>query len=123
MPSRVLDVGNCAPDHASIAQMIESNFDATVTQVHDGDEAMESLKSGQFNLVLVNRLMDRNGASGLDVIKRIKSDATLAATPVMMITNFEEHQQLAVESGAEPGFGKQALNLPFSIQLLRKYLA
>ncbi|MCA9213928.1 MAG: response regulator [Planctomycetales bacterium] len=122
MSRRVLDVGNCSADHASISSMIESRFDASVTQVHDADEAMQALADGQFDLVLINRLMDRSGASGLDIIKRIKSDANSASTPVMMITNYEEHQQLATEAGAVLGFGKQALNLPATITLLAEYL-
>ena len=122
MTKRVLDVGNCGPDHASITHMIESNFDAEVVQVHDGDEAVQTLASQSFDLVLVNRLMDRTGASGLDIIKKVKADADRRAVPVMMITNFEEHQGLAVAAGAEPGFGKQAMNLPKTIDLLRPYL-
>ena len=35
--------------------------------------------------------------------------AALAATPVMLVTNYPEHQQAAVEAGAEPGFGKDVL--------------
>ena len=66
--------------------------------------------------------MDRSGASGLDIIKRIKADESLASKPVMMITNFDDHQQLAVSAGAVRGFGKQALNLPATITLLSEYL-
>lgn len=122
MTKRVLDVGNCGPDHASITHMIEGNFDAEVVQVHDGDEAVQTLTLQPFDLVLVNRLMDRTGASGLDIIKTMKTDADLRSVPVMMVTNFEDHQDLAIAAGAEPGFGKQAMNLPKTIDLLRPYL-
>ncbi len=123
MPKRVLDVGNCTPDHSSITQMIESRFDAVVTQVHDSDETLQMLQSEDFDLVLINRLMDRSGASGLDIVKRIKSDERHSAIPVMLITNFQEHQQMAVEAGGVPGFGKNSLNLPATIDLLAEYLA
>ena len=51
-------------------------------------------------------------SDGIDVIRALKADAELSKTPVMLVTNFAEHQQLAVAAGAVEGFGKQSLRDP-----------
>jgi two-component system chemotaxis response regulator CheY len=106
MTKRVLDVGNCVPDHASIVRLIEGNFDAKVVQAHGPEDALDVLRGRSIDLVLVNRKLDRDYSDGLDVITQIKQDPALSAVPCMLITNFAEHQQSAVQAGAEHGFGK-----------------
>ena len=60
-------------------------------------------------------------AVGIDVIGQVREQ--YADIPVMMITNFEEHQQLAIDAGAVRGFGKNAVNSRETIDLLSGYLA
>jgi two-component system chemotaxis response regulator CheY len=122
LSKNVLDIGNCTPDHAAIRALIEGSFDARVSQAHDGDEALAVLRTGDYQLVLVNRKLDRDGSDGLEVIRRIKSLSGLSHTPIMMITNYAEYQQQAVEAGAEPGFGKSDLRRPETIELLAAFL-
>ena len=112
MTKHVLDVGNCVPDHASIRALIENNFDAAVVQAHGPEDALATLRNGGIDLVLVNRKLDRDYTDGVDIIKQIKADAELAVTPCMLITNLADHQQLAVQAGAEMGFGKLELGKP-----------
>lgn len=112
MTKRVLDVGNCVPDHASIRALIEDNFDAEILQAHGPEDAIATLRVGGIDLVLVNRKLDRDYSDGLDIIKQIKADATLAAIPCMLITNHADHQALAVQAGAELGFGKLEFGKP-----------
>jgi CheY-like chemotaxis protein len=109
MTKQILDVGNCRPDHAAIRSLIEGAFDARVLQAHTAEEALAALQTGQFHLVLVNRQLHRDGSPGLALIKKIKSSPETASVPVMMITNFADQQKLALQAGAEPGFGKQDL--------------
>src|SRR5947209_2532469 len=100
---RVLDVGQCSPDHASIRRLIEGNFEAEVVAAHGWDDARAQLERGDVALVLVNRKLDADYSDGLDIIKGLKADPQLAAVPVMLVTNYPEHQQAAVALGAEPG--------------------
>jgi len=123
MTKRLLDVGNCDPDHSSICDIVASHFDVTVTRAHGPEDALASLRSQSYDLVTINRLMDRDGGEGLEIIKTIKSDPALADVPVMMITNFEDHQALAVDLGAELGFGKSKIGVPETIEKLRTFLA
>ncbi len=121
MVKRVLDVGNCAADHAAIRSLIERGFDASVTRVHGEQDALAVLQSEHFDLVLVNRLLDRGGA-GMQVISRIKNEPDLAAVPVMLVTDYAEYQRAAVEVGAEYGFGKSELHTPETRDKLNRFL-
>lgn len=109
MPKRVLDVGNCVPDHAAIRTMLERKFGAQVAQTDGPEDTLALLASEPFDLVLVNRKLDRDYSDGLPIIEAIKADPQLAKVPVMLITNYAEHQQTAVAAGAAYGFGKKQL--------------
>ena len=123
MSKRVLDVGNCVPDHAAIRSLLEGAFGAEVVQAHGQDDALAALRKGAFDLVLVNRKLDQDYSDGMEIIQTIKTDPALAKTPVMLITNYEDHQAAAVAAGAEPGFGKLSLRAPQTIERLGKFLA
>jgi CheY-like chemotaxis protein len=123
MTKRVLDIGNCRPDHRAIAAMIEAHFDATVSQAHAWEDAVVQLRAATFDLVLVNRKLDCDYSDGLELIKRLKQDPQLRSVPVMMITNYADHQQQAVQAGAIEGFGKQAIQAGETLQLLEPYLS
>ncbi|MDB4793087.1 response regulator [bacterium] len=123
MPKKVLDVGNCNPDHGSLTHLLQSNFDVDVSRTHGMRDTLELLQTDEFDLILVNRLMDRDGSSGLEIIKKIKEDANTIETPVMMITNFPDHQAAAVSVGAIHGFGKSELHEPDTLRKLEACLS
>ena len=123
MARRVLDVGNCVPDHAAIRGLLESSFGAEVVQVDGPEDTHRELTSGSFDLVLVNRKLDRDYSDGLEIIKAIKADPQLAPTPCMLISNYADQQQLAVAAGAEYGFGKKELRSPATHERLSRFLA
>jgi CheY-like chemotaxis protein len=106
MPKRVLDVGQCGPDHMAIRSYLTRNFDCEIVQVDDAASALAKLKDGRFDLVLVNRKLDIDYSDGIDVIRALKADAATADVPVMLVTNYPEHQEAAVAAGAIRGFGK-----------------
>lgn len=121
MPKRVLDVGQCVPDHAAIRRLLETSFHAVVEQTHALDDTLARLRETPFDLVLVNRKIDIDYSDGLDILKAIKADPQLAEIPVMLVTNYPEHQQTAIAAGAEPGFGKDSLRSPQTVERLAKY--
>jgi CheY-like chemotaxis protein len=123
MAKRVLDVGNCVPDHAAIRRLLETTFSAEVVQAHRGDDALEQLRRGSFDLVLVNRKLDEDYSDGLEIIKQIKAEERLAHIPCMLITNYPDHQETAVSAGAVWGFGKKELSNHQTRQRLAKFLA
>jgi len=106
MPKRVLDVGQCGPDHFAIRSYLTRNFDCEVVQVHDAEGALAELRNGEFHLVLVNRKLDMDYSDGVDVVRALKADPRAANVPVMLVTNYPEHQDAAIAAGAVRGFGK-----------------
>jgi len=122
MPKVLLDCGNCGPDFNAIRQMAKSVFGATVLQTHGAEDTLELLRQRQVDLVTVNRKLDRDYSDGMDVIKQIKSSPQLGSVPVMLVTNYEEHQDAAVEQGCVRGFGKLAINDPVTHQRLEPFL-
>ncbi len=118
MPKRVLDVGNCAPDFAAITRLLTSNFDCAVDQAHGHEDTLSKLRAGEYALVTINRKLDRDYSDGAEILKAIKADADISDVPVILITNFEEHQDAAVALGADRGFGKLEYELPETLAKL-----
>jgi CheY-like chemotaxis protein len=122
MTKRVLDVGNCVPDHQAIRHLLTRKFQAEVVQTHGLDDTLAELRQGAIDLVLVNRKLDRDYSDGLEIIRAIKCDQNFASTPCMLITNYAEYQQIAIAAGAEPGFGKDRLHTPETMTILEPFL-
>ncbi len=106
MLKRVLDVGQCGPDHAAIRNYLTRNFDCEIVQVDDAAAALALLKAAPYDLVLVNRKLDVDYSDGVEVIRALKADTATESVPVMLVTNYAEHQDAAVAAGAIRGFGK-----------------
>lgn len=122
MSKRVLDVGQCGFDHGAIRRLVNSQFGAEVVQAHRLDDAVARLRNESFDLVLVNRKLDADDSDGMEVLRAIKANEALAPTPVMLVSNYADAQQAAVDAGAEPGFGKSELNQPSTREKLRPFL-
>jgi two-component system chemotaxis response regulator CheY len=123
MSKRVLDVGQCGPDHATIRRFLTRHFDCEIVQVDAAENALAHLKSDRFDLVLVNRKLDVDYSDGLEVIRQIKSDPAIADVPVMLVTNYPEHQDAAVAAGAVRGFGKLEFEKPETRERIAAVLA
>lgn len=119
----VLDVGNCGPDFASVQRMLTSHFDVEVLQTNGMDDTLELLARRTVDLVLINRKLDQDYSDGTEILRRIKADPAFSRLPVMIITNYAEHQDAAVALGAERGFGKLELQTPATREKLSRYLA
>jgi two-component system chemotaxis response regulator CheY len=123
MSKRVIDVGNCGPDHAAIRRLIEGNFDAHVVAADDLTSALAELDKSPADLVIVNRKLDLDYSDGMVIVRHLKSDGRWSSIPVMLISNYPEYQAEAVVAGAVPGFGKQELRASETLEKLGKILA
>jgi two-component system, chemotaxis family, chemotaxis protein CheY len=123
MTKRVLDVGQCGPDHSAIRRYLTEHFDCEIVQAHGAADTLAALRGGQFDLVLINRKLDRDYSDGVEIIRAMKADSSVAAIPVMLITNYPEHQDAAVAAGAVRGFGKLEFDRPETKQILAALLA
>ncbi|TWT81834.1 hypothetical protein CA13_32870 [Planctomycetes bacterium CA13] len=123
MAKLLVDCGNCGPDFQAIRRMASSHFRASVIQTHGLDDTVEALRTRKVDLVTINRKLDRDYTDGLEILAKIKADAEFSEIPVMLVTNYEEHQQSAVELGGVLGFGKLTLEDEVTRELLEPYLA
>jgi CheY-like chemotaxis protein len=123
MAKRVLSVGQCVADHGSISRVLQSTFGAEVISANTAADAMTRLKQEAFDLVLVNRIFDLDGDSGIDLIRQLKADKETGGVPVVLVSNYQDAQAQAIAAGAQPGFGKASLRTPETTDLLRGYLA
>ena len=119
---RVLSVGQCAADHAAISRTVRSHFAAEIIPADTLAETLAEVRAQPFALVLVNRVLESDGSSGLEVVRRLQSDDTLREVPIMLVSNHEEAQQEAVQSGAVLGFGKASLGQPRMLERLTQFL-
>ncbi len=119
---KVLSLGQCAADNWSIARLLSDSLGASAIEADSFEEALMLLRRDDFALVLVNRVLDANGASGLDFISQLKADEALRSVPVMLVSNYDDAQRQAVSKGALPGFGKAVLNQSSTLDRLRSAL-
>lgn len=122
MTKKVLDVGQCFADHHGIKDLIESNLDAQVYQADSHASTMESCQREQFDLILVNRVLDADGSPGMEVLTALKQDVDSQAIPVMLVSNYHDAQTSAIEAGAIPGFGKSSLKTAATLDLIKNAL-
>jgi CheY-like chemotaxis protein len=122
MPKHVLSVGQCVPDHGSISRFLNSTFDVQIENVDTGPDALDRLRKRSYDLVLINRKLDIDYSDGTEILRLIKADPQLAHVPVMIVSNYPEHQQNAVLLGAVYGFGKDELGSSDAVSRLEPFL-
>jgi two-component system chemotaxis response regulator CheY len=118
---RVLSVGQCGADHMSISWALQRAYAAEVVAAATAPEALDRLQREEFALVLVNRIFDADGSSGLDLVRRVAADAA-RPVPVMLVSNYADAQEQAVAAGAVPGFGKATVGRPVMLARVAPYL-
>ncbi len=103
--------------------MAERDFGATVLQSHGLDDTLSVLRERTVDLVTINRKLDQDYSDGLEVAKAIKADPQLSDVPIMLITNYEEHQLAALAVGCTRGFGKLSIGSSGTQEALRPFLS
>lgn len=102
--------------------MVTSHFDVQVLQTHNAADTIAALQEHNVALVTINRKLNSDYSDGLEVLKAIKANESVRSVPVMLVTNYEEHQVAAIAAGGVQGFGKLSLQQPETIELLQQYL-
>lgn len=119
---RVLDVGNCDPDHAAISQMLRRHFDVEIDRVMFPEAAIGLMRKTRYALVLVNRLIFADESDGLALHRLAKADPAISDQPIMMVSNFADAQQRSVAAGGVAGFGKSGLESETTARMLASFL-
>ncbi|RMF86565.1 MAG: response regulator [Planctomycetota bacterium] len=118
---RVLSVGNCSFDNGRLQSVLTKHFDVEIDTCDTIDEALEAIGNRSYALVLVNRVLTV-GESGHDLIAKLKANPETAEQPVMLLSNYDDAQDRAVELGALRGFGKAELDSEAVRRLLEPLL-
>lgn len=111
--ARVLVVDDNLDNRDVLARRLRRLEITEVIQAEDGLEAMRCLRSGSFDLVLLDVMMPR--MNGVEVLEAMKAEGHLADTPVVMISAASELDTVVrcIELGAEDYLPK-----PFNPALL-----
>ena len=102
--------------------MLRKHFDVEILRSDQWSDTLAILERQPVDLILINRKLDIDYSDGMEILRQIKRSEALQHIPVMLITNYAEHQQQAIANGAVLGFGKLELNAPETLHRLRAIL-
>lgn len=93
-----------------------------VTHTGDGRQALQLLRRGRFDLVLLDIVM--HGVSGMDVLRDLRADHSATELPVIMTTGLGQSEDIvcALELGANDYLTKP-LDLPVLLARVRTQLS
>ena len=120
---KLLIVGQCDFDYQRISFVISKMYAAEIHRADLFDEAIQRALEQPYALILINRLLDLDRSEGMEILHELKSNPQTDDIPVMIISDYQDAQDVAVAAGASPGFGKAALDTPRTFELLSNYLA
>ena len=119
---KVLSVGQCNPDHSSLRNYFESNFDCEIIRIDSTAEALAELEKNSYDLVLVNRKLDIDYTDGTILVEEMQKNSKMKQIPIMLISNYPEYQKEAILLGAVSGIGKLEYGKETAFQKVAKYL-
>ncbi len=108
---RVLLVGHCGPDAYALRSALNTILPGAAVEFV-GSEAELQAALSTSTLLLVNRVLDGEYAtdSGIELIRGLSGSVSKPMPKTMLVSNFPEAQEEAVQAGALPGFGKMKMN-------------
>jgi DNA-binding NarL/FixJ family response regulator len=122
MSKRIALVGHCGPDlswlRTSITRAIK---DVTFVNTDDEAELEQAIAEG-VDLVLLNRRLDWGFKTdqGVELIRWLR--AQHPNLKLMLVSNYPDAQEAAMQAGALPGFGKSELRSAATHEKLRAAL-
>jgi CheY-like chemotaxis protein len=121
MATVVLSIGQCGFDDSRLSGLVRDTLGASMDRAHSAGDAIRKLAEKRYDLVLVNRIFDGDGQSGVAFVSEIRRQEN--PPPVILISDYADAQQAAVANGAMPGFGKSSLSSPETAERLKKALS
>src|SRR3954466_5666392 len=120
MPS-ILNIGQCNIDGPRMESLFKHKLHARVLSADNLHDAQAILSDEPVDIVLVNRELAFDSASGIDVIDALRRAGCRA--PIMLVSDHEDAQEEAMQAGAVRGFGKSQLEDPATLELIREAVA
>jgi len=122
MTKRVLSVGQCLPDASALSRFLTTHFEVQIDESDVEQDTLEKLKANSYDLVMINRKLDADYSDGIELIQKIKNTPGTNAGALMLVSNFPEYQEQAVQIGAAYGIGKNEYRNPETVTRLQPYL-
>jgi CheY-like chemotaxis protein len=122
MPKKVALVGHCGPDASYLRLAVARAVKDAQIVFADDQHALNKLIEAGVDLILFNRQLDYGFETdeGVELIKRLRAKNPLLRA--MLVSNYPEAQQAAVQAGAVEGFGKREIGSPKVSELIRSAL-
>lgn len=122
MPRKVVLVGHCGPDSSYLRMAVSSAARDIRVSAADTSAELQRVLKDQPDLLLLNRVLEWgfDESEGVDLIRRLRAEHP--NLKMMLVSNYADAQQAAVEAGALPGFGKRELGTAKVTQMLRSAL-
>lgn len=117
---KVLSIGNCGYDDSRIGRMLVA-LGTSADRAADATEAKTKMGQNHYGLILINRIFDSNGASGIDFVSELKKENP--SLKIMLVSDYPDAQASAISNGALPGFGKSQLSDPDTHAKIKQALA
>lgn len=117
--TRVLIVDDMGTMRKIVANACKELGFNDITQAEDGQKAWEAMQSAQPQIGLVLSDWNMPNCTGIDLLKRVRSDGRYSAVPFLLLTAESEKHQ--VEEAAKAGVDGYIVK-PFSAQMLKERL-
>jgi len=114
MDSMKILVAEDDPNHQKLAREALEDSGFTVVTVCDGEEALEAVRSGSFDVVVLDMRMP--SMSGIEFIKTLRTEkAPHAKTPIIVVSGYglRQHRDAFHEAGI-----LYALSKPYDCDVL-----
>ena len=119
MPKKVALVGHCGPDASYLRLAVARAVKDAQIIFADDQHTLNKLIDGGLDLILFNRQLDYGFETdeGVEMIKRLRETSPMVKT--MLVSNYPDAQQAAMQAGAVEGFGKREIGSPRVSELIR----
>lgn len=99
MSMKILIVDDFATMRRIMKNILKQIGFSNITEADDGTTAYEELKKGQFDMIISDWNMPK--MTGLDLLKKVRSDEDLKGLPFLMVTAEAQKQNVieAVQAG------------------------
>ena len=121
MRQSLLVVEDSITSRALLKNILESaGYDVAVAV--DGIDALSTLRSGKFDLVVSDVEMPR--MDGFDLTAKIRSDQRLESLPVILVTALDsrEHKERGIDVGASAYIVKSSFDQGNLLEVIRRLL-
>jgi len=123
MPKKVILVGHCGPDSSYLRLAVGSASKGVSIALAHSDASLDKLIDEGVDLVLLNRELEYGFSTdvGVEMIQRLREK--YPNLKMMLVSNYPEAQEAAVQAGAMAGFGKSQIGTRRVSDLLTQALA